>query len=92
MNKENKRIIFDLTTQEVTPFRVRLVMNGEKYGREDCLTHDKNEPLVEFFDKRYPHTPNGQFVSRYFLETIMNITNGLNLDGGVSDWVVSKEG
>ena len=92
MNKENKRMVFDITTQEVTPFRVRLVMNGESYGKDDCLTHEGSEPLVEFFDKRFPHTPNGQFVSRYYLETVVKMSNGLNLDGGVDAWKVSKEG
>ena len=92
MSEQKQRIIFDIPTKEITPFRIRVVMSGENYGRDDCLTHEGSEPLVEFFDKRFPHTPNGQFVSRYYLETIMNISDGLNLDGGVDAWKVSKEG
>ena len=92
MSEQKQRIIFDIPTKEITPFRIRVVMSGENYGRDDCLNHEKSEPLVEFFDKRFPHTPNGQFVSRYYLETIMNISDGLNLDGGVDAWKVSKEG
>ena len=77
MSEQKQRIIFDIPTKEITPFRIRVVMSGENYGRDDCLTHEGSEPLVEFFDKRFPHTPNGQFVSRYYLETIMNISLAL---------------
>ena len=92
MSEQKQRIIFDIPTKEITPFRIRVVMSGENYGRDDCLTHEGSEPLVEFFDKRFPHTPNGQFVSRYYLETVVKISDGLNLDGGVDAWKVSKEG
>ncbi len=92
MSEQKQRIIFDIPTKEITPFRIRVVMSGESYGRDDCLTHEGSEPLVEFFDKRFPHTPNGQFVSRYYLETVVKISDGLNLDGGVDAWKVSKEG
>ena len=33
-------------------FNVRIVNNGEKYGREFCLTHDEDKPMVEFYDRR----------------------------------------
>ena len=33
-----------------TSFNVRLIEKGDKYGRNDAITHDENEPLVEFFD------------------------------------------
>ena len=92
MSEQKQRIVFDIPTKEITPFRIRVVMSGESYGKDDCLTHERSEPLVEFFDKRFPHTPNGQFVSRYYLETVVKMSNGLNLDGGVDAWKVSKEG
>ena len=46
----------------VDKFNVRIVRAGDRYGRDNCLTHDKDEPLVEFYDSRYPHTEYGQFV------------------------------
>lgn len=71
-------------------FTVRLVCTGGKYGARNCLTHDKAEPLVEFYDDRYPMSqdPNGehlgQFVSRYYAETLLEArtSGGLCLDGG----------
>jgi len=76
-------------------FHVRLVKQGEKYGLERCLTHDKTDPLVEFYDARYVKgfEPLGQFVSRYYLSTLLERNNdyGLCLDGGVPNWYVDEE-
>ena len=74
------------------PFTVRLVLNGDQYGLNKVLTHLKNDPLVEFYDKRYPHTPDGQFVSNYYLSTLLkrNDDVGLCLDGGIPDWNIAK--
>jgi len=81
-------------------FNVRIVNNGDKYGREFCLTHDEDKPMVEFYDRRYPHTQYGQFVSRYYVGTLLGHdgfyggqpTGGLCLDGGNADsWTVSAE-
>ena len=43
------------------PFLVRVVEQRDSYGLDNCLIHDKKEPLVEFYDARYNHTPFGQF-------------------------------
>jgi hypothetical protein len=76
-------------------WNVRLVNEGDRYGRDDCLTHDKSEPMVEFYDRRYVDKfgPRGQFVSRYYLSTLTDdrghLANGLCLDGGVPAWSVN---
>jgi hypothetical protein len=71
-------------------FNIRVIKPGERYGRNDALTNDSDDSLVEFYDARYPHTPHGQFVSRYYLTTFMEINGqGLRLDGGVPDWSLS---
>jgi hypothetical protein len=76
-------------------FAVRLVKKGDRYGLHGCLTHDIDEPLVEFYDTRYDHNSDwleefkGQFVSRYYAGTLLGHDGGLCLDGGVSDWHVS---
>lgn len=82
----------------VDKFNVRIVRAGDRYGRDFCLTHDKeDEPLVEFYDTRYPHTEYGQFVSRYYVSTILGTDRygsgegGLMLDGGVPSWTVSAQ-
>ena len=79
-------------------FAVRLVSRGERYGRDGCLTHDEGDPLVEFYDATYagdwPDTFTGdlgQFVSRYYRETLLSHDGGLSLDGGVPVWCVSGE-
>lgn len=80
------------------PFNVKLVKQGEKWGRDNCLTHDKADPLVEFYDARYTKLdPLGQFISNYYLSTLMNTQwgdcrEGLNLYGGEPDWYIDKQG
>ena len=81
----------------VDKFNVRVVNKGEKYGCDFCLTHDGDKPLVEFYDARYPHTEFGQFVSRYYVETILGDDGygpkdgGLSLYGGIPEWTVSAK-
>jgi hypothetical protein len=67
---------------------VRVVRKGKKYGLDNCLTHGEDVPLVEFYDCRYEHTPLGQFVSRYYLTTLLQRypLQGLCLDGGIPAW------
>lgn len=74
-------------------FNVRVVSRGDKYGLNFALTHNGIMPLVEFYDSRYPHTEFGQFVSRYYLDTIINRDDrfALSLDGGVTAWTVPAE-
>jgi len=81
-------------------FRVRFVPVGETYGKDHCLTSEK-ETLVEFFDRRYPFYTDtdgeilGQFVSRYYLSTLTEDSarlsqegGGLNLDCGIDNWSI----
>ena len=67
-----------------------------------CLTHDEADPLVEFYDAdaSFNDGPKnigmklGQFVSRYYMSTLMNDGDpigdghGFCLDGGVPKWVI----
>ena len=70
-------------------FNMRVIRDGDNYGREDCLTHE-GKPMIEFYDERYPHTEFGQFVSRYYVKTLATIppNTGLNLDDGIPDWTI----
>lgn len=84
-----------LVTSHGTPFLVRVVFEGDRYGRLDCLVHDQEEPLVEFYDASNGDTPRGYFVSRYYLETLINPRNGslinregLLLDTGSPHWML----
>lgn len=88
--------IFHDFTDKGRPWRVRFVRQGDRYGRDRCLTHDEAEPLVEFYDREFAgHTfpDEGQFVSRYYLSTLLKRGGGgLNLDGGVEVWGISAKG
>lgn len=55
--------------------------------------------MVEFFDRRYIEgfTPDGQFVSRYYVDTLIGDRimpgferghRGLDLHGGIPDWTI----
>jgi hypothetical protein len=78
----------------VDKFNVRVVNTGDRYGVNDCLVNTK-PPMVEFYDSRFTKGADGdrgQFVSRYYVDTILDGSNcGLCLDGGVSAWTVSAE-
>lgn len=75
------------------PFNVKVVQKGETYGRQGCLIHDSDDALVEFYDARYEGKyedwEDGQFVSRYFVSTLLEHDGGLWLDGGSDTWMVS---
>lgn len=86
-----------LTAANGVAFTARIVLDCQRYGLDDCLVHS-GEPLVEFYDTRYPETDYGQFVSSYFVASIMMWDSymdegdargrGLNLDGGVPIWTI----
>jgi hypothetical protein len=82
--------LLTVVSDEGTPWLVRIVREGDRYGRNDCLTHDGMLPLVEFYDLRHMHTDRGQFVSRYFVDTLQGhpVGRGLSLDGGVPSWTI----
>lgn len=77
------------------PFLMRFVRKGDGYGRNQAATHDKDRPLIEFYDARYRFEGErggeyGQFISRYYADTLLSgsAENGLNLEGSVADWSI----
>lgn len=76
-------------------FNVRILRQGESYGLDDCLTHKERKPLVEFYDYRYRNDEwkRGQFVSRYYAETILehDPNNALRWMEGFRAWTVSPD-
>tara|TARA_B100000809_G_scaffold40008_1_gene34971 strand:+ start:1879 stop:2376 length:498 start_codon:yes stop_codon:yes gene_type:complete len=61
--------VTDPKTKQI--WRMQYIANGDKYGRDDCLTHDK-EPMVEFYDMANALTfgERGQFVTRYYISSL----------------------
>lgn len=95
-----------VTNNQGIRFNVRVVLKGEPYGTGYCLTHDKDKPLVEFYDARFGvkggFDSRGQFISRYYLDTIKGTSEyskiagdtevrGICLQGGIPEWSVTKE-
>lgn len=77
---------------QVEGFNVRIVARGDGYGRNDVLTHDHDDPLVEFYDATATrHGPRGYFVSRYYAITILGCRDGICLDGATG-LTISHEG
>jgi hypothetical protein len=88
-------------------FTMRVVGDGDAYGRDMALTHTGDDPLVEFYDGRWDHDADpdgerlGQFVSRYRLSTLMEagpgpggssvFETGITLDGA-NAWRVGPAG
>jgi hypothetical protein len=91
-----------ITNANGRQFFVRTVLKGDRYGLDECLTHDTDRPMVEFYDYTYANQktfgPRGQFVSRYYVSTLLRDQHrgvghgqersGLCLDGGVPEWQV----
>lgn len=89
--------MYRILTANGIEFNVRIVFKGDKYGLRDCLTHEFEDPLVEFYDTQFDFTPHGQFVTRYYASTLLGLdawgrtTGGLVLDYGVESWVIDAE-
>lgn len=60
--------IFRFINVEQIPMFAKLVLKGESYGLNNCLTHDQDDPLVEFYSTKFQ--PEGYFISRYALSTL----------------------
>lgn len=63
-------------------WRVHLVKEGEHYGANNSLVHNEKDPLVEFWDMSTDKAKfsEGQFVSRYYLSTLLDNKWGSSLD------------
>ena len=84
-------------------FNVRRVNQGDRYGLDNCLTHEEDKPLIEFYDSRYPFDMDehgnvlGQFISRYYLRELLwdyatgkprQPHEGINLCGHEPNWTM----
>lgn len=68
--------------------RVLLVLKNEK-----CPNHNTHSEIdmVEFYDLRYDHTPDGQFIAAFFLDDLNDIRytgKGLILLGSEREWQI----
>jgi len=81
---------FDFTTDRGIPMRVVLLQAGEENPNYPSVTSPA--PTVEFYDRRYQHTPDGQFTGgRYNLSTLTRdgkrlASGGIDLYTPVAAW------
>lgn len=86
----------------VGKWRVHVVEPGGRYGLNNCLVNEEQKSLLEFWDMSANKSsfPDGQFVSRYYIDTLFEDTwgpgpqdlmrGGLCLDGlNANVWSVS---
>lgn len=82
----------DVVARNGVPFRVVYLPEG--IDSENFPGACKEVPYlahVEFYDRRHPHTPDGQFTGgRYFLSGVLLNQEGINLYGGVADWIIDE--
>lgn len=76
-------------------WKVRIVLPGGRYGRENVLFHVEQDPLIEFWDMGQ-FNGQGQFVSRYYWSTLDKDKDrlqlhGLDLQGDEPAWKVSGQ-
>lgn len=84
------KVVFD-HERKIT-WAIRLVQQGQRFGRDDACVHEGAMPVVEFFDTRFPFSDLGQFVSRYHADTLLAGTDGtFCLEGGIQDWNLSAD-
>lgn len=73
------------------PFRVVYLpaqVTSENYPESCCV--ETGRARVEWYDRRYEHTPDGQFTgARYYPEDLLTTDFGLDLAGGVPDWKIN---
>lgn len=78
----------DTVAENGISFRVVVLVNGKSENFSTASLG--NRTLVEFYDRRYDFTPDGQFVSRYYLDTMLEHSGALNLHGGVDNWTLDS--
>lgn len=81
--------VFKIQNRNGAEFNVRIVEPGEPHGPTDNLTDTHR--IVEFFAAQYEGEkfgPLGQFVNRYWAESLLDVRGGLALHLGIPEWTV----
>lgn len=83
----------DITSAIGNPMKVLFVPANEQRPNFPDAQPVKGA-LIEFYDGRYPHTPDGQFICEYYTETLLESSSrysdaGLSLHGGEPDWAIT---
>lgn len=88
-DKKGTKQIASVTNRNNVVFNVVYVPTGGLYGASGASVNN-NADMVEIYDAEIPHSDFGQFVSRYYVDTFMEISTGLDLEGSVDKWELSS--
>lgn len=85
-----EQVITFINQSNNIPFVARLVKKGNVLmGGEK---HTAAAPIIEFYDNRYWFTQFGQFISSYYVGTLLQEPlTGLALDGCVPEWFIDSD-
>jgi hypothetical protein len=79
----------DVLADNGVPFRVLVVPTGSCPNHPSARKYYEGSPMVEFYDRRYDHTADGQFICRYNLDTMLERPDaGLCLYGDEPSWTI----
>jgi hypothetical protein len=79
----------DVAAANEVPFRIVVLADGVSVSRPAANKYNKDDKaLVEFYDRRYQHTPDGQFICCYHLDVLLPDGEGgtFVLWGDVPNW------
>jgi len=65
-----KFLIIGKDTSGKRDMLARFLFNGDKYGKDDCLRHADEDPVIEFYIRADDGKSDPYFVSRYCLQTL----------------------
>ena len=86
-----------ILNHETRPFGIRVIRKGEHCCLSKTLVHDKDDPLVEFWDlacvtnptQDFASQPGAQFVRSYYASTVSGIVGaGLDLHMSEPVWKI----
>ena len=81
----------DVVAENDVPFRVVYLpadVPSENYPDRSRIV-GMDRPRVEFYDRRYDHTPDGQFTGgSYFLADILAAFGAVSLSGDIPAWTI----
>lgn len=80
--------LLDVTTRSGVPLRVVLIPTCE-VGPNPTRKKAGQDATVEFYDRRYPHTEHGQFITDYYADHVGPYP--LRLYGDEPDWQVDVD-
>ena len=87
----------DIVSAHLVPFRVVFLPDGVNSPNfQEYRGDENNGARVEFYDRRYPFTPDGQFTGgRYYVRDIIDRPEGrplaFDVGSSIRDWIIDAD-